>query len=174
VGFELSTIKKTKPVKVSEVHGVLTNTIDKDRSVKYEEHIVPAASKFVMQVAIEGFSHQSSVMRSSKQQYITTDDLSSYEVLNLAVCASWERMIPIRLKFKTVLGTMAFTTTAVSYGDVYAGMQTVPTLLYMTSSVTVSAKVEALVVADFTSKHTAVIATLADTTTTSFLVTKVS
>jgi hypothetical protein len=72
------------------VHGVLTKTIDKDRTVKYEQHTVPAASKLVLQVAVDGFSHQSSLVRSSKQQYITTDDLSSYEVLNLAVCASWE------------------------------------------------------------------------------------
>jgi hypothetical protein len=53
-------------------------------------------------------------------------------------------------------------------------MQTVPVLLYMTSPVTVSANVEALVVADFASKYTAVITTLGNTTTTAYLVTKVS
>jgi hypothetical protein len=65
------------------------------------------------------------VVGNTKQQHITTDDLSSYEVRNTAVFASWERFVPTMLEFKTVTGNMAFTTTAINFADIYAGMHTV-------------------------------------------------
>jgi hypothetical protein len=79
-------------------------------------------------------------------------------------------MHPIKMTMKVVLGTMAFTTTTITYGDVYPGMQAVPALLHMTSTVTVTAEVTALVRAGFASRHTAVTTVLAYGATTTFLV----
>jgi hypothetical protein len=162
---ELETNMKLKPLKVSHILDSLAITLDKDRTVVYEKHAVPAASKLVLQVAVHDFPYQSPVARRTKEQYITTNDLDSFEVLNMAVFAGKESFIPIRLQFRTVTGDMCFTTSSVvNYGDVYAGMKKAAVKLFMKSSLTVSASIDALVISDYTSKHTALSAKVSNST----------